>query len=105
MRTLAFACVAALIPAMSPQNPVSPPPAITLNPAPPTAGKDSQVGWTGTGPKVLRLTWDPAGCGPAEITVPKGGTATLSIPSNAAVLVISDPAPGGADDFATPINP
>lgn len=106
MRTALLALVGcAMLMSMRPQNPASPPPSITLNPAPPTAGQTAEVGWTGTGPKTLQLTWDPAGAGPAEILVPKGGTVKLSIPSNAAGLVIHDPSPGGADDFATPIFP
>lgn len=102
MHAFSFALAFALIPGMSNQDAT---PTITLNPAPPTAGQTAEVGWTGTGPKTLQLTWDPAGAGPAEIVVPKGGTAKLSIPGNAAGLVIHDPTPGGADDFATPIFP
>ena len=66
-------------------------PKITLDPDPPIAGKDLTIGYTGTLPVTLQLTWDPAGT-PTSVTLTTDSpTVTIKVPANAVALQVVDP--------------
>lgn len=80
-------------------------PEITIDPLPPTQGKPATISYNGTLPVQLKLRWVPAGAGPDSIEIGMGGSAVLTMPSNAASLTITDPSRNGADAESTAVTP
>ena len=87
-----------------PVPPVPPQPTITISPIPPRQGEKMTITYTGKLPVTLELDWDPAGT-PSSVTIPVGGSATVTVPGNATSLIVADPTPGGASPASTTISP
>lgn len=76
---------------------------ITLDPVPPTQGSKVKVSYTGKIGTVLYLDWHPSGT-PATVTIGADGTASVTVPTTATSLIVSDPA-GGASPVTTTVSP
>jgi len=77
------------------QNPIY---TITIDPSPLTAGKTATITYSGPVGTKLTLDWDPA-AEPSSLVVGDKGEVTLTVPTNATSLIVSDP--HGNTDAAT----
>ena len=77
-------------------------PKITLSPKPPTRGQKMTISVEGmTLPVTIYLDWDPSGT-PTSVEVGTSGSATVTVPSNAASLIATG---GGAQPVSTTVSP
>lgn len=81
------------------------PPTITISPVPPQAGGQMDIKYSGTPGTVLTVEWHGQPPIPSQqVTIPAGGTATVTVPAKAAAVLVSDPT-GGAATTGSPVAP